>query len=176
MDGAPRAAVRAYLGLGSNVGDRASRLAEAAAKLEGAGVRVVRRSRLYETPPWGKPDQPAFLNQVLEVETTLAPSALLARCQAVERALGRLRAERWGPRVIDVDILLYGDAVIRAPGLVVPHAELPRRAFVLVPLLELRPNLTLPDGRAAADLLEGLPDRGAIVPWSTGARGGAAQV
>jgi len=173
---APRDPVRVFLGLGSNVGDRAYWLADAAAKLQGPALSVVRRSCIYETPPWGKTDQPAFLNQVLEVETTLGPSALLARCQAVERALGRVRAERWGPRVIDVDILLYGDAVIRARGLTVPHPDLDRRAFVLVPLLELRPSLTLPDGRTGAELLAALPDRAAIVPWGADTRGGAARV
>ncbi len=176
VSAAPREPVRAFLGLGSNVGDRAYWLADAASKLEGPALSIVRRSRIYETPPWGKTDQPAFLNQVLEVETMLAPSALLARCQAVERALGRVREERWGPRVIDVDILLYGDAALRMRGLTVPHAELSRRAFVLVPLLELRPSLVLPDGRRAAELLGALPERDAIVPWTADARDGAARV
>ena len=162
----PRSSVRAFVGLGSNLGDRASSLEGAAEELDGPAVRIVRRSRIYETPPWGKVDQPPFLNQVLEVETVLGPRALLARCRAVERALGRVRGERWGPRVIDVDILLYGNAHIRACGLVVPHAELHRRAFALVPLLELDPDVTLPDGRAARDLLAALSDAGDVAPWS----------
>jgi 2-amino-4-hydroxy-6-hydroxymethyldihydropteridine diphosphokinase len=160
--GAP---VLAFLGLGSNLGDRAGNLARAAAMLGGPGLRVVGCSTIYETPPWGKVDQPPFLNQVLEVNTTLDPVALLARCQEVERALGRVRAERWGPRVIDVDILLYGNARIRTRGLTVPHAELHRRAFALVPLLELWPDAALPDGRGAAELLQTLPERGEIVSW-----------
>ncbi len=166
---AERPPVRAFLGLGSNIGDRAYWLAAAMQRLEGAGVRVARRSRIYETPAWGKTDQPNFLNQVLEVETRLSPEALLERCQAVERALGRVRGERWGPRTIDVDLLLYDEVTIRRPGLVVPHPELHRRAFVLVPLLELRPHLRLPDGRALATLLEGLPERSAITPLGDGA-------
>jgi 2-amino-4-hydroxy-6-hydroxymethyldihydropteridine diphosphokinase len=163
-----RPPVCAFLGLGSNVGDRAYWLAAAIHRLEGAGVRIARRSRIYETPAWGKTDQPDFLNQVLEVETRLSPGALLERCQAVERALGRVRAERWGPRTIDVDLLLYDEIAVSRPGLVVPHPELHRRAFVLVPLLELRPHLKLPDGRALAPLLDTLPERGAITPLGNG--------
>jgi len=170
-----RPSVRAFLGLGSNVGDRAYWLATAVQCLDTGGVRVIRRSRVYETPPWGKTDQGPFLNQVVEVETGLPPRDLLARCRAVERALGRARGERWGPRTIDVDVLLYGDATIRLRDLVVPHPELHRRAFVLVPLLELRPQLTLPDGRALAALLDALPERTAITPVETAPRGGAAQ-
>jgi len=159
-----RAPGRAFLGLGSNVGDRAYWLASAVERLEGPGVQVRRRSRVYETPAWGKTDQRPFLNQVVEVETTLAPEALLERCQALERSLGRVRTERWGPRTVDVDILLYDDATIRTRTLVVPHAELHRRAFALVPLVELRPQFVLPDGRSASALLEALPERSAITP------------
>lgn len=161
-----RVPVRAFLGLGSNLGDRAANLARAAAELGGPGLRVVGRSTIYETPPWGNVDQPPFLNQVLEVETTLDPPALLARSQGVERRLGRVRAERWGPRLIDVDILLYGNSRIRRRGLTVPHAELHRRAFALVPLLELWPDAALPGGQAAEELLRRLPERDEIVPWS----------
>lgn len=160
--------VRAYLGLGSNQGDRPRLLAQAIARLEGPDLRVVRRSRVYETPPWGKTDQPAFLNQVVEVETRLEPPALLARCLDVERALGRVRRERWGPRTIDVDLLLYGAETIRTPELVVPHAELRRRAFVLVPLLELAPDLRLPTGERLEALLAALPDRAAVRVYGGG--------
>ncbi len=157
--GAP---VRAFLGLGSNVGNRSRMLAEALEILAGPDLRLVRRSRVYETPPWGKTDQPPFLNQVVEVETTLRPGALLARCRYVEQTLGRIRTERWGPRTIDVDILLYGDLALRTPDLVVPHAEMRGRAFVLVPLAEIAPGLRLPTGETVAALLAQLPDRDAV--------------
>lgn len=154
--------VRAYLGLGSNMGDRPRMLASAVEWLAGCDLRVVRRSRVYETPPWGKTDQLSFLNQVIEVETALGPEALLARVRRVEESLGRVRAERWGPRTIDVDILLYGDLVVSRPELTIPHAEMRRRAFVLVPLAEIAPGLRLPTGEAVETLLEELPGRDAV--------------
>jgi 2-amino-4-hydroxy-6-hydroxymethyldihydropteridine diphosphokinase len=137
-------------------------LARAVALLAGSDLRVVRRSRVYETPPWGKTDQPPFLNQVIEVMTALDPHALLERSLRVEEQLGRVRAERWGPRMIDVDILLYGDVVMQGPELTIPHAEMRRRAFVLVPLAEIAPGLRLPTGEAVETLLEVLPDRDAV--------------
>ncbi len=154
-------AVRAYLALGSNLGDRRRMLASAVALLADDDLRVVRRSRVYETPPWGKPDQPAFLNQVIEVETSLDPEALLGRCHRVEDRLGRVRSARWGPRTIDIDILLYADVVVRRPDLVIPHAEMRRRAFVLVPLAEIAPGVRLPTGETVETLLAQLPDRDA---------------
>lgn len=160
--GTGRAWVRAFLGLGSNLGDRAGMLSAALRMLAGPDVRVARASRVYESPPWGKTDQPAFLNQVVEIETTLSPERLLARGRQVEDALGRVRRERWGTRTIDIDILLYGDRVIDSPELVVPHAELRRRAFVLVPLAEVAPGLRLPSGETVLDLLGTLPDRAAV--------------
>lgn len=154
--------VRAFLGLGSNQGDRAQMLARALDLLPGPGVRIVTRSRVYESPPWGVTDQPWFLNQVIEAWTTLPPHELLARCREVEQALGRVRVMRWGPRTIDVDILLYGDLVMATPDLMIPHPELRRRAFVLVPLAELAPTLRLPTGEAVAALVEALPDRASV--------------
>lgn len=156
------APVHAFLGLGSNVGDRSQMLAEALELLAGPDLCIVRRSHVYETPPWGKTGQPLFLNQVVEVETTLPPGALLTRCRFVEQTLGRVRAERWGPRTVDVDILLYGGLVLRTPDLVVPHAEMRRRAFVLVPLAEIAPGLRLPTGETVEALLAQLPDRDAM--------------
>lgn len=153
---------RAFLGLGSNLGDRAGMLSAALRLLAGRDLRIVRTSCVYESPPWGKTDQPAFLNQVVEIETTLSPQGLLARCREVEERLGRVRRERWGPRTIDIDILLYGDRQIDTPDLVVPHAELRRRAFVLVPLAELAPALRLPTGETVEDLLRAVPDRAAV--------------
>ncbi|HLW48800.1 MAG TPA: biotin--[acetyl-CoA-carboxylase] ligase [bacterium] len=155
----------AYLGLGSNQGDRAGYLREALRRLEAPDLRVTGRSPIYESVPWGRTGQPTFLNQAVAVETPLAPRALLERAHAVEAALGRARVERLGPRTIDVDILLYGDAVVREPDLVVPHPELARRAFVLVPLAELAPGLRLPDGATVDALLAACPDRDTVWPW-----------
>ena len=159
--GQPRPVV-AFLGLGSNQGDRAEILAQARMLLAGADLILLRASHLYESAPWGVPDQPWFLNQVLEVRTLLSPHALLERCRAVEARLGRVRTRRWGPRTIDVDVLLYADLMISAASLTVPHPHLRERAFVLVPLLELAPHLRLPTGERVADLLATLPDWGGV--------------
>jgi 2-amino-4-hydroxy-6-hydroxymethyldihydropteridine diphosphokinase len=137
-----------YLGLGSNLGDRAAHLAAALAGLAAVGVTVRRRSPLYETVPVGVTDQPRFLNAVAEVETALAPEELLGVAKAVERAVGRMPGPRWGPRVVDVDLLLYGERRVNLtdPWLVIPHPALWQRLFVLVPLRDLRPDLRAPDG------------------------------
>ena len=156
---------RAFLGLGSNVGDRAGYLRDAVRRLDAPDLRVTDRSRIYETAPWGRTGQPTFLNQVVAVDTTLTPRALLERCLAVERSLGRVRGERWGPRPIDVDILLYDEAAVREADLTIPHPELARRAFVLVPLADLAPHLRLPDGRDVGVLLAACPDRASVWPW-----------
>lgn len=156
---------RAFLGLGSNVGDRAGYLREAVRRLDAPDLRVTDRSPVYETAPWGRTGQPTFLNQVVAVDTTLAPRALLERCLAVERSLGRVRGERWGPRPIDVDVLLYDEAVVREADLTVPHPELARRAFVLVPLADVAPHLRLPDGTGIDALLAASPDRASVWPW-----------
>lgn len=148
-----------FLSLGSNLGDRRAHLEEALRRLEEGGVRVVRRSSWYETEPVGYTDQPAFLNLVVEVRTSLTPRALLRRAQEVELALGRVRTVRWGPRTADVDLLLYGRRVILEPDLVVPHPRLRERAFVLVPLYELDPDLVLPDGTPVASLLPSVADQ-----------------
>ena len=160
MGQGPPYPVVAFLGLGSNQGDRAGMLAQARTLLAGPDLVLLRASHLYESAPWGVPDQPWFLNQVLEVRTVLSPQALLEQCHAVEARLGRVRTKRWGPRTIDVDVLLYADLVISAASLTLPHPHLRERAFVLVPLLELAPHLRLPTGERAADLLATLPDRG----------------
>lgn len=127
----------AYLGLGSNVGDRLANLKRGARLLRAQpGIAVRRASSVYDTDPVGPP-QRNFLNAVLEVSTTLTPNALLAACKRVEGLVGRAARDRWGPREFDVDVLLYGDETIDGPGLRVPHRELERRGFVLVPLAEL---------------------------------------
>ena len=149
--------VTAFLGLGSNVGDRLDNLRRAA-ELLGAtpGLRVMRSSRVYETDPVGGPSQPDFLNAVVEVDTDLSAIELLAACQAVERQMGRDRDRevRWGPRTIDVDVLTYGRDEVRsaAPFLEVPHPRMDERGFVLIPLLELDADPPLPGGRRVADL------------------------
>jgi 2-amino-4-hydroxy-6-hydroxymethyldihydropteridine diphosphokinase len=150
--------MRGFLGLGSNVGDSRANLEAAVAELSRHGVTVLRSSSVYETEPVGLVlDQPDFLNACVEVETALDPEALLDACKAVERAVGRAAGgPRHGPRVIDVDLLLLGDLEYASERLTLPHAEVSSRRFVLQPLLELSPELTLPDGRPLADALAGL--------------------
>jgi 2-amino-4-hydroxy-6-hydroxymethyldihydropteridine diphosphokinase len=131
----------AYLGLGSNVGDRARNLAEARRRLRDRGVRLLRESGVRETEPFGVAAQPRFLNQVVEVAWEGTARGLLAAAKAVEAAVGRTPTYRWGPREIDVDVLLFGDESVSEPDLVVPHPGLWERDFVLEPLAELRPDL-----------------------------------
>jgi 2-amino-4-hydroxy-6-hydroxymethyldihydropteridine diphosphokinase len=139
----------AYVGLGANLGDREATIRAAVAELPG----VVAVSTLRETEPWGVTDQPSFLNGVAALETELAPLELLDRLLEVERELGRERRERWGPRPIDLDLLLYGDAELDEPGLTVPHPRLHERRFVLEPLAELSPGLLVPGHGRVGDLL-----------------------
>lgn len=134
--------VIAYLALGSNIGDKVGHLRQAMQAIAALpGTRITARSSVYRTPPWGKTDQDWFANAVIAVETTLAPEPLLAACLAVERELGRVRRERWGPRVIDIDVLLHGDHAWASPSLTLPHPAMTERAFVLVPLAEIAPDL-----------------------------------
>jgi 2-amino-4-hydroxy-6-hydroxymethyldihydropteridine diphosphokinase len=137
----------AYLALGSNLGDRLEHLRAATSRLDATeGIDVVRSSRIYETDPVGPP-QPAYLNAVIAVDTTLEPRELLEACRGVEDALGRVRVERWGPRTIDVDILVYDERTVAEPGLEIPHPRMHERGFVLVPLGELDADAMLPGGR-----------------------------
>jgi 2-amino-4-hydroxy-6-hydroxymethyldihydropteridine diphosphokinase len=140
----------AFIGLGSNVGVRLSYLRRAVAALRGFGS--VRVSSVYETDPVG-PSQPPFLNAVASLETSLSPRELLASLKRTEDDLGRIQRERWGPREIDLDLLLYGAETVDEPDLVVPHREMTRRGFVLVPLAELAPGARLPDGQILDGLL-----------------------
>jgi 2-amino-4-hydroxy-6-hydroxymethyldihydropteridine diphosphokinase len=150
------------LALGGNVGDVRETFDRAVTMLEQRGIHVTARSSDYRTPPWGKTDQPDFINACLVAETMLSPAALLDRTQEVERALGRDRIhEHWGPRTIDIDILAYDDLSIDQANLKLPHPHLFERAFVLVPLAEIAPNRRI-NGRRVADALAGL-DRGGIV-------------
>jgi 2-amino-4-hydroxy-6-hydroxymethyldihydropteridine diphosphokinase len=148
----PASPARAWLGLGGNIGDARATIAAALVRLEARGAQSVRRSADYRTPPWGKTDQQPFVNACAEVETRLDPHGLLEACLSVERDLGRVRLEKWGPRVIDIDVLAYADRVIAAPDLIVPHPYMLERAFVLVPLAEIAPDLVV-GGRRIVDHL-----------------------
>jgi 2-amino-4-hydroxy-6-hydroxymethyldihydropteridine diphosphokinase len=157
--------VLAYLGLGSNLGDRQSNLAAALDNLANPPIlRVLRRSQLYESEPWGVTDQPWFLNQVLEIKTSLAPRDLLARLKQVEHDLGRQPSRRWGERLIDLDILLYGQQQVGEPDLVIPHPHLWERLFVLLPLAELQPELRSPDGQTIQQVVGSLAGSSVVRP------------
>ncbi|PWV73033.1 2-amino-4-hydroxy-6-hydroxymethyldihydropteridine diphosphokinase [Halomonas sp. A11-A] len=153
---------RAWIGLGSNLDDPHRHVAQALAELDRLPLtRRLAASRLYASRPLGPQDQPDFINAVALLETRLSPLALLDQLQALEQRHRRVRTRRWGPRTLDLDLLLFDDSVLALPRLVVPHPELRQRAFVVMPLLELAPQLVLPNGErlaAAADALtaEGL--------------------
>lgn len=137
--------MNAYVGLGSNLGEREAMIRLALDDLARLpGTELVRASSLYDTEPVGDVDQPNFLNAVAQLETELAPRQLLWNLLLIEKRLGRTRTRRWGPRTIDLDLLLYGHAILDEPGLRVPHPELEKRSFVLVPLVELDPLLVHP--------------------------------
>ncbi len=160
-----------YLGLGSNLGDRETALAQAGASLEARGVTVREWSALYLTEPVGGPPQGWFLNAAIAADTSLAPEAVLAACVEAETECFRVRAEKDGPRTLDVDVLFYGDLVRRAPDPVLPHPRLHERRFVLVPLAEIAPGFVHPVlGLTVAELLARCPDASAVRPY---ARAGA---
>jgi len=142
---------KAALSLGGNIGDVCATIANALNLLEAAGVHVVARSSDYRTRPWGKTDQPDFTNVSAVVETALPPLDLLAICLETERRLGRVRHERWGPRVIDIDLITYDDVRLDMPELTLPHRNAHERGFVLIPLAEIAPDLLIGD-RTVAEL------------------------
>jgi 2-amino-4-hydroxy-6-hydroxymethyldihydropteridine diphosphokinase len=151
---------RIYLAFGTNLGERPANLRAVQAALPPA-VTLRRISPIYETEPWGITDQPRFLNQVAEGETQLAPGDLLLYLKDLERRLGRTEGERYGPRVIDIDILSYGRRVVNLPDLQIPHPRLAERAFVLVPLADLNPGWKHPaSGKTVIELLAGLDTSG----------------
>lgn len=134
----------AYLLTGGNVGNRLEYLAKAQEAISRRCGNIESLSSIYETAAWGKTDQPAFLNQVIGLQTSFAAPALLEKILSIEQQIGRIREEKYGPRTIDIDILLFGDQSIDTPGLEVPHPRLPERRFALVPLAEIAPNLVHP--------------------------------
>jgi 2-amino-4-hydroxy-6-hydroxymethyldihydropteridine diphosphokinase len=153
----PRGPVRAFLALGSNLGDRRAYLASALQRIPD----VVAVSQLYETDPvGGPPGQGAYLNCVVELRTTRSPRELLAEAQAAESAAQRVRVERWGPRTLDVDVLLVGDEKVDEPDLVVPHPRMWERGFVLVPLADLAPELVI--GHLTSELARGVRPAGSL--------------
>ena len=153
-----------YLGLGSNIGGREEYLrkaVEAIRKLDACTVERI--SSIYETEPWGNTDQPDFLNQVIEVRTRLGPRELLSECKKTEQALGRKNGKTGEPRIIDIDLLLYGDRVIEETDVQVPHPRIQMRRFVLVPLNEIAPETIIPgSGKTVRKALKTCPDRGSI--------------
>ena len=154
-----------YLGLGSNVGDRWAHLREAVAALRGHGVEVDAVSSAYETEPVGEIlDQPDFLNAAVRIRTDLEPEELLDLCKAIEAESGRMfGGPRHGPRTLDVDLLLLGDVELETDRLTLPHPQATSRRFVLAPLLELDPELALPDGTRLSDALAGLGEAERVV-------------
>jgi len=151
---------RSYLLIGGNEGDRIAQLTTARAHISAAAGRLKRTSALYETAPWGKSDQPWFLNQALELETTQDATSLLGLLLGIEEKMGRRRSEKYGARLIDIDILFFNDAIIRGPGLVIPHPEIQNRRFVLTPLDDIASDHIHPVlGRSVRELLLACTDQ-----------------
>jgi len=157
--------VEAYLGLGSNLGDREQNLARAI-DLLAQRVKIEKSSSLYVTEPVDYGDQPLFLNAVCRIQTSLTPDDLLGLAKRIEAALGRKPSFRNGPRPIDIDILFYGDSVVDLPHLTIPHPRLPERAFALVPLAEIAPNLVHPlSGQTVKEMVAQLKDVNGVRKW-----------
>ncbi len=158
--------ITAYIAVGSNLGDPVAQAELAIKALEGIpSTRVLKASSLYSSTPMGPQNQPDYINAVVKIETELAPIELLDNTQKIELEQGRVRKdERWGPRTLDLDILLYGEEIIDEPRLTVPHYGMKEREFVLYPLQEIEPNLTLPDGSTLESLTENV-DRNGLRVW-----------
>jgi 2-amino-4-hydroxy-6-hydroxymethyldihydropteridine diphosphokinase len=155
-----------FIGLGSNIGERQKYLNDAAAALKSVpDTKFVWASPVYESDPYGKTDQAKFLNAVIEIETALEPAALLPHLKSIEARLGRTNQEHWGPREIDLDILLYDGLVFRDASVEVPHPDLVNRRFVLFPLREIAPDLVHPlNGMTVSELLASCTDKGRVMP------------
>ena len=152
----------ATIELGSNIGDKAANIDRAIALLTQDGaIRLIKASRKFRSDPWGVVDQDWFVNACVSVATDLAPRDLLARCQRVENDMGRVRQQKWGPRLIDVDILTYRDQLIHDPDLVVPHPFIAERAFVLLPLKEVAPDARI-GGRTLDEMIAALAPTGTV--------------
>ena len=159
----PDAPIRAFVGLGGNEGDVETTLTEALWAVDALPQTTIQRqSAVYRTPAWGRTDQPDFLNAVVELRTRMVARVLLDSLLEIEQRFGRVRRaeDRWGPRAIDLDLLLYGDEVIEEPGLSLPHPRLHERAFVLVPLAEIAPDLVVPGRGVVKDLLAAVDTAG----------------
>lgn len=158
--------INAYIAVGSNLGDPVAQAKQAIESLRDLPrSRVIQASSLYSSTPMGPQNQPDYINAVVKIETELQPLELLDNTQKIENEQGRVRKEeRWGPRTLDLDIILYGDETIDLPRLVVPHYGMRVREFVLYPLLEIEPNLILPDGSALSQLIESI-DRNGLQVW-----------
>jgi 2-amino-4-hydroxy-6-hydroxymethyldihydropteridine diphosphokinase len=155
-----------HIALGANLGDRVEALREAARRIGALPVTtILARSAIYETPPWGKTDQAPFANAVVTIRTGLAPETLLNACLDIEAAMGRVRRERWGPRLIDIDLLTHGSTRMKSERLTLPHPAMAERAFVLVPLLDIAPEFRI--GRAKARTILNRLDRAGIVAIDT---------
>jgi len=155
----PEYPIRVALGLGSNIGDTRENLDMAVSRLSAvAGITFVARSSDYRTPPWGPVPQDPYRNMCILIDTTLGARKLLETCLAIEHKMGRVRDVRWGPRLIDIDILVYGPEHIAEEGLQVPHPRMAERAFVLVPLAEIWPDAPIAPDLTAARALETCPD------------------
>lgn len=155
-----------YLSLGSNIGERQRNIQKALRLLKEKSFTISKVSSLYETSPWGKKNQPYFLNLVIEGETDLLPEMLLEKIKRIENEMGRVEKKRWRARIIDIDILFYNQEIIDTPSLKIPHLQLHRRAFVLIPLNEIAPGFIHPIlNKSVKDMLQNLDDKGKVLKY-----------